>query len=349
MDTKIDPNAVILEQDPFEILGISENISMNDFKIACSKILLNHHPDKGGNEKTYAVVREAIKQVNTYLKDPTKRPTKNPKTFYELKLNSIGNDEVKYLPVSEFIGEYNKEDFCDKFNDKFNQKADFTSGYTLAPAGYSDPRCNKSTTELLKDYQREDFSTPPNMFGDKPFDRNVFNNVFEQLNKKDDKGIVQLDKLSGRVAGIQEYSSTINSGFNIVQPKQSYSDLFTGSSATTVIDNDSYQKFKAMSINDTVITEEDRMKMKEKLNKEKEWRPEALERKPFESPQIIAKASADLVADDYSRKIRDRGSLFAPSPALQSAVNNGNAVSTANSSTNGRQSLNQIPKASWLP
>ena len=334
MDTKLDHNTIVLDQDPFEILNIPENITMNDFKIACSKILLEHHPDKGGNDKTYAVVREAIKQVNTYLKDPTKRPTKNPKSFYDLKLGTT--EEIKYIPVAEFMGgEFSKEEFGDKFNEKFNQKADFNSGYTLAPVEYSDPRCEKKTSDLLKEYQNQkDDYAPTNIFGDKPFDRNVFNNIFEQMNKKDDKGIIPLDKLNGRSpGGIKEFSSSIDSGFNIIQPKLSYADMFTGTSSTSIIDDESYQKLKAMTINDTVITEEDRIKMKEKLNRERDWKPEQLDKKPFDAPLVIAKPSTEVIADDFSKKILARNGLFSPGQVQQSQ----------------QSKYDQVPKASWLP
>lgn len=64
--------------DYYATLGISKNASQDDVKQAFKKLALQHHPDKGGDEKQFAKISEAYET----LKDVEKRYAyDNPKHF----------------------------------------------------------------------------------------------------------------------------------------------------------------------------------------------------------------------------------------------------------------------------
>lgn len=55
--------------DYYNILGVNKTASPDEIKQAYRKLAMQHHPDKGGNEKTFQQINEAYDT----LKDPAKR------------------------------------------------------------------------------------------------------------------------------------------------------------------------------------------------------------------------------------------------------------------------------------
>lgn len=55
--------------DFYEILSVSKNASQTEIKQSYKKLILQHHPDKGGNEETFKKIQEAYETLG----DPEKR------------------------------------------------------------------------------------------------------------------------------------------------------------------------------------------------------------------------------------------------------------------------------------
>lgn len=55
--------------DYYKILGVSKSATQEELKKAYRKLAMKHHPDKGGDEKTFQQINEAY----DVLKDPAKR------------------------------------------------------------------------------------------------------------------------------------------------------------------------------------------------------------------------------------------------------------------------------------
>jgi curved DNA-binding protein len=65
----------------YDILGVNENASQDDIKKAYKKLAMQHHPDRGGDNKTF----QEISQAYDTLSDP------NKKSQYDAERNGYGN------------------------------------------------------------------------------------------------------------------------------------------------------------------------------------------------------------------------------------------------------------------
>lgn len=83
--------------DYYKILGVPKNASADEIKSAYKKMAMKHHPDKGGEHKTFAEINEAY-QV---LKDPVKRAEYDrPAHHHNFNVNSENFEDI----FSTFFG-----------------------------------------------------------------------------------------------------------------------------------------------------------------------------------------------------------------------------------------------------
>lgn len=50
---------------PYEVLGLTSSATPEECKKAYRKLMLKHHPDRGGNEKMFFKVREAYEVITS--------------------------------------------------------------------------------------------------------------------------------------------------------------------------------------------------------------------------------------------------------------------------------------------
>jgi len=70
--------------NPYSVLGVEKNISQNELKQIYRKLVLQHHPDKGGDAKIFSDIREAYIQIKQ-----TNKPTDDNKTTYQQRYSTI--------------------------------------------------------------------------------------------------------------------------------------------------------------------------------------------------------------------------------------------------------------------
>lgn len=93
------------KRDYYEVLGIEKNATQEEIKKAYRKLVMTHHPDKGGDEETFKEIAEA----NEVLSDETKRER---------------YDRFGHEGPNSFSGRNPMEDFFNRggFNDLFKRE-----------------------------------------------------------------------------------------------------------------------------------------------------------------------------------------------------------------------------------
>jgi molecular chaperone DnaJ len=77
--------------DHYNRLGVAKNASQDDIKRAYRKLAMQHHPDRGGDEKLF----QEINQAYDTLKDPAKRQQYDrPKVDPRVNVNTGNMDDV---------------------------------------------------------------------------------------------------------------------------------------------------------------------------------------------------------------------------------------------------------------
>jgi len=77
--------------DYYSRLGVNKSASPDDIKKAYKKLAMQHHPDRGGDEKTFQQINEAY----STLKDPAKRQQyDNPRTQNDFNVNSGNMNDI---------------------------------------------------------------------------------------------------------------------------------------------------------------------------------------------------------------------------------------------------------------
>ena len=262
------------------------------------------HPDKNKNVslKKYEEIRTAIKEIATSMKNNT-TIQKNPKTFLDLKKSSQQND----VPIDDFLislKSKNPEDFNKEFNNHFEKKADYDSGFSFQQI--EDDRINRTKHDFLNERVAQDKSlTLPNLFKERKFDNNVFQNIYETVNKKPDTNIVEI-KDNTMYCGLKEV--TINNDFTIKQSNLSYNTLFSGNNSNIIIDDVTFNKYKSNNIINPIMTEKDRIEMKQKANIYKNFKPE-IPTGNMPQQEIIKRPSEETINNNLSKKLFDRSQI----------------------------------------
>jgi hypothetical protein len=76
-------SSIVAIYDPYAILGVAKNCSVEDAKNAYRRLASKHHPDKGGSKEKFQEIKEAFELIerggaSTFVPGPTSHP--NPPT-----------------------------------------------------------------------------------------------------------------------------------------------------------------------------------------------------------------------------------------------------------------------------
>ena len=172
--------------NPFKLLGVNIDSSLNEIKKSYYNLALLCHPDKGGAEKdmiiiskAYEYVKDQISNINTdktyedlekEFEDFCKKQTAKPPTFS--KIYEETNDWIK-----EFNREFEIKDF-DPFKDGYGNIMDETETKTK----YLDKEDNEVTNSFNKIIEYSEPQSLPNNINFYPLNREKINDFSLKLN-----------------------------------------------------------------------------------------------------------------------------------------------------------------------
>jgi curved DNA-binding protein CbpA len=232
--------------DPYQILGIPTDATLDVAKEAYKTLAIKNHPDKpGGSQETFKIIKLAFKMIVDNINKGIAIPQTQTATFTEMKEQAKALPTVKMSTPAEFFGQDTPLDpnreFQDKeFNRRFVEKIQGNADYVLGqvPEDYREKRTRE---QLLSERQNIDseLSTIKPIFKGK-IDPNVFQRLFEQINGSagDRKDLQNYEEPIALTSGLQPYTeiegqkmtqtsglsslcfSDVNNGFGQKNPQQ---------------------------------------------------------------------------------------------------------------------------------
>jgi hypothetical protein len=170
-----------MEEDPYQILNLSHDASLEEVKKAYFYIAQIYHPNKGGSEQQFLRFQNAYNCI-------VNRPTFGnvaPRDFVDLKNNAGSLPNVNYTyNVRDFQSNkgFDNHKFNANFNTNTNANAD-DNGYTYNVNHLvNQVRTDRNLVEFNREYDQVTMEaeniTP--MF-DRGFDQMTFNKVFQHM------------------------------------------------------------------------------------------------------------------------------------------------------------------------
>lgn len=158
--------------DPYKVLGISKNFTMEQLRDAYKKMALQVHPDKGGTEYLFKLVTLCYRTLSKEYKKQ-----QSDKQYHELKTEFVKNQQNHQPRQNIHMNNTNSgginSDLSKGFNiAKFNNLFEQNRLETVTDTGYGD--FLKSTKEKEQ----------KNIFANKKFTNEVFNKHFEKNTSK---------------------------------------------------------------------------------------------------------------------------------------------------------------------
>lgn len=353
-----------IDIDPYKILGISQDSTLEKVKEAYRALAREHHPDKGGNADKFKIMKSAFKMIVDNIKKGTPIPKTQSSTFSDLK-DSSQNFVAKQLEPHEFFGQTkplnpNKEFNANSFNQRFNNNKNNGEDYLLSVAD-KDYRENRTKEQLLSEHAAIDGDLgqiKPMFSGKDCFNPNAFNRMFEHINGKPETKITSLQKYDEPIAltsGLQPFTE-IDDNYKILQTGNlsslqygSLDDSFGGYKNPNSVDNNLLNTFKKQpDITDVNTLEGDyHTKMKNKLNEynsaqfnfhQPPANPNQLPDQLKATKSTMDKISQKGLSDVYSKKLSERNQMTnqlrygsdapptdrLPAPQLKSTINDRN-------------------------
>ncbi len=222
----------ISQIDPYKILGVSKNFTLDQLKEAYKKLALQVHPDRGGTEYMFKLVttcyKELVKEYNRKTSD---------KQYMELKANfakhqAYAPQQARKIDVSEANSSFNIE--------KFNRVFETNKLQTAHDNGYE---------QFLKSAKETE---QKNIFAGKKFSNEAFNKQFEKkVQAEPNKFIVKYKEpealLTCKKIGFVELGEEAVddfSGTNTSHKNLNYMDLKIAHTTSRIVDPKTIEKRK---------------------------------------------------------------------------------------------------------
>ena len=160
--------------DSLSLFGLDEEFSMDELKSAYRKLARVYHPDRpSGNAKKFQVITKAYMALMEDVKKKTAQPQKNPNQLRDQAREDIENSTYSGKQNIKLKGRFDAN--------LFNKIYDENRLHDVNDDGYGDwmKKNNFSDSDIKKS----------EVFGDK-FNVNVFNNVFNNQDPKNNSSLV---------------------------------------------------------------------------------------------------------------------------------------------------------------
>lgn len=200
--------------NPYQLLGVSEDSTLEQVKEAYKQLALKHHPDKGGNPETFKIYKLAFKMIVDSIKKGVKIQKQTASSFVDMRESAKNYQPVNYQTPTEFfnkpVSNPNVGFSADAFNQKFMQSAKDDANCLLANPE-TDYRENRTKEQLLSEQKaiENDMSSIQPIFGQGEFSNSTFQRLFETINGTPEKNIKDLQRYEepeALVSGLQAYT-----------------------------------------------------------------------------------------------------------------------------------------------
>lgn len=182
-----------MDEDPYQVLNLQPDASLEEVKRAYFYIAQIYHPNKGGSEQQFLRFQNAYNQIIT---KPT-YGTVAPRSFHDLKKNADIMPDVQYsYSARDFQAGHGFDN--QKFNNAFSQgqSQGDESGYTYDVGHLTQP--DRTLVDYRREYDKvtmEAESVTPMFAGGRGFDPMTFNKVFQHM--KDQHKSTDLQEYTG--------------------------------------------------------------------------------------------------------------------------------------------------------
>jgi hypothetical protein len=117
--------------NPYSLLGVTTNSSLNELKKQYYSLALMCHPDKGGNKNDMIIIKNAYNYIKPQLEQNHNKTYEDLEQEFEdfckIQTEKVGSFSEVYEESHEWIKEFNREFELEK---QVNQVSDpFTKGY----------------------------------------------------------------------------------------------------------------------------------------------------------------------------------------------------------------------------
>jgi len=211
----------MVDINPYQILGLSPDASLDAVKESYRQLATKHHPDKGGNPETFKIVKLAFKMIADSIKKGVPIQRQNSSTYADMKESAQNfQTSVKMPTPQEFLGTNNPNQKFDMnlFNRKFTQETTEDNNCLISKAE-ADYRENRTKEQLLSEQKsiESELANIRPIFNAKEFNNNAFQRLYEHVNGGPDTKDVQVyEEPISLTSGLQPYTE-IDDQFKVKQ------------------------------------------------------------------------------------------------------------------------------------
>ena len=324
-----------IDIDPYQILNIPHESTLEDVKEAYRQLARTHHPDKGGNQETFKIIKIAFKMIIDNLKKGVPIPKQKSSTFVDMKDAALNfTTTQKQLEPHEFLGQSqpidpNREFDRNTFNQKFLNSRKDNEDYLISSED-NDYREKRTKQQLLSEQAAIDteLGKIKPMFDPKQFDNNAFQRMFQFINGDPETKALQVyDEPQALVSGLQPFTE-IDETHKVKQTDKlsslgfsGFEESFNGQKNPNQIDNNLLTKFSQQP-NITKVNEIDdnyHSTIKKRLNDYQniQINYHAAPADPKQLPDNLRaknsatdKVSQQNLSDAYNKKLQERNNLM---------------------------------------
>lgn len=291
-------------ENPYEFLGISEDIKLDELKKLTNPLLKSLHPDRGGNIENFEKTKNAIKIIIDNIKTNKKNGIV-PKTHLDMKKDIEKQLNVPTDVTIDVTKKYDNEEWNSLWNKRFNINTDVKI---------------KTKDEILNERKKidDELKNQVDLFSGKTFDSNIFNNIFVHTNPNElSTGVntyVEPKEFNKNFSSLNYVpigktdADFSTSSFSLTNDKNEYDNFFKNKNVSTKLDNSLINSFKNKDITNVVLTQEDKDNMKKKMSEYNKFNyviPQ-VNNSDMLKQEVIQKTSENI---DFNRYVSERNSL----------------------------------------
>lgn len=196
-----------MEIDPYKVLGVSYDANLQEIREQFKKLVLQHHPDRGGNPSIFNIIKNAYSYLYKYKIDQKKQLEMEQRNFD--KYTSQRNFQTEELDRSLQKLKINPNEKNLDMN-KFNQIFESHKIDDADDRGYGFNRGGKreEAEELLKKYENKKTQKMEIEVYEEPEPVELLNDNYKRLGQKYVKDFSNENKYTDLQKAYTEYDTT---------------------------------------------------------------------------------------------------------------------------------------------